>query len=85
MDQLLTKEQQSELLFMWFAEHGTPDPDRPFKQYKNLQKVWDEYPDFNAATTTIFDDSEFKLCKQPNNLHLVTLLLAPYIAPPTMY
>ncbi|KAI7898416.1 HAD-like domain-containing protein, partial [Cokeromyces recurvatus] len=35
---------------------------------KDLDKVWEVLPEFNAANTIVLDDTPFKLVKQPYNL-----------------
>lgn len=38
---------------------------------KNLDKVWNTYPQFNAKNTLVLDDTPFKLSAQPYNLILM--------------
>jgi hypothetical protein len=51
---------------------GTPHPEIPFKSYKDLAHVWNQFPQFNEYNTTLFDDSPFKGYKQPLNTFCVT-------------
>lgn len=75
VNQLLTYEQQKECLFVWCATHATPHPNLPFKSYKDLEKVWVKFPNFDKNNTTLFDDSEFKALKQPENIHKVATFM----------
>ncbi|RYE15256.1 MAG: hypothetical protein EOP45_18655 [Sphingobacteriaceae bacterium] len=50
---------------------GTPHPEIPFKRYKDLDKAWSAFPNFNATNTILFDDSAFKAFKHPKNMFQV--------------
>lgn len=42
-----------------------------FRTIKDLQRVWDRFPEWNEGNTVMVDDSEDKLRRQPGNLLLV--------------
>lgn len=71
IDQIFTPEQQKKCLFIWFSNNCTPHPHLPFKSFKDLEKAWAKYPEFSAKNTTLFDDSDFKAFKQPDNIYKV--------------
>lgn len=51
---------------------GTPHPTMAFKAYKDLEHVWNQWPQFDESNTILFDDSPFKGYKQPLNTYHVT-------------
>lgn len=68
LDQVF-KDRQRRLAFTFFRDQCTPaaTAEKPFATLKNLQRVWDKFPEsFNEGNTVIIDDSPEK-CTHPQN------------------
>lgn len=64
----LLEDDRDRLLFTFFRGDCTPNPtvDRPFGTVKNLQRIFDKWPEsFHAVNTVIVDDSPDK-CSHPD-------------------
>jgi hypothetical protein len=60
------------LLFEWFRPHCTPGPipDNPYATFKDLQNVWNNYPQYGPHNTVLVDDDEYKAGAWKQNLVL---------------
>lgn len=79
IDGFLSKDIQSELLFIWTSKESTQSHD--FKSIKNLDKIFGSYPQFNTHNTTILDDEEEKVPHHKDNLMLVPSYGGPRKSP----
>lgn len=56
------------LEFCFSREECDELPGPGYRTVKDLRRVWDRFPRWNAENTVILDDSEEKLALQPDNL-----------------
>lgn len=65
LNNVLNKEEQTKLLFVWTQDQCNPlvdeDNQHTYKYTRDLQQVWNEYPQFNQKNTIIFIDEKYKV------------------------
>lgn len=64
------------LEFCFNREECTELPGPGFRTIKNLDRIWEKFPQWNAQNTWIIDDSPEKLDKQPENLIPIKTFIA---------
>ena len=64
------EELEGRLIFRMFRDECTPNPtpDNAYGTFKDLRRVWDRYPYFDATNTIMVDDSEDKCSHRHNAL-----------------